>query len=269
MTDSREPSYYEIALTNRQVLVAFVVILSCVLAAFLRGVWLGRGGALPRAESVVADSGALAEDGEDGELAGVPELRFFSEDGETVDGRDKPDLSKVLDKSDPSTTLAEDVDKAAAREKKKRRRANRPGKAADGGKRDAAVKPPTPDGKPAQQEAKEPAVASPPPPPPAKASPPPPPPAKASPPSPTPTAEPTDGFIIQVLSTGDAPKARGVLSRLKSAGYPVYLSPHEVSGQTMYRVRVGPFDAREEAEKRAVEVNERFKLDTWVTGVEN
>ena len=29
-----EPSYYEIALTNRQVVVAFVILLACLLAAF-------------------------------------------------------------------------------------------------------------------------------------------------------------------------------------------------------------------------------------------
>ena len=34
VTDSHEPSYYEIALTNRQVLVAFVVLLVCLLGAF-------------------------------------------------------------------------------------------------------------------------------------------------------------------------------------------------------------------------------------------
>ena len=34
MHDSQEPSYYEIALTNRQVLVFFVVLLLCVVGAF-------------------------------------------------------------------------------------------------------------------------------------------------------------------------------------------------------------------------------------------
>ena len=43
VSNSHEPSYYEIALTNRQVLVAFVILLCCVLAAFFAGVWIGRG----------------------------------------------------------------------------------------------------------------------------------------------------------------------------------------------------------------------------------
>ncbi len=46
-TESHEPSYYEVALTNRQVLIAFVVLLSCLVTAFLSGVWIGRGGSSP------------------------------------------------------------------------------------------------------------------------------------------------------------------------------------------------------------------------------
>ena len=43
MSVDHESSYYEIALTNRQVLTIFVVLLTCLVAAFLSGVWVGRG----------------------------------------------------------------------------------------------------------------------------------------------------------------------------------------------------------------------------------
>ncbi|MBZ0114499.1 MAG: hypothetical protein K8J08_18695, partial [Thermoanaerobaculia bacterium] len=43
MSNVEESSYYEIALTNRQVMVAFVILLVCVLAAFFGGVWVGKG----------------------------------------------------------------------------------------------------------------------------------------------------------------------------------------------------------------------------------
>ena len=46
-SESHEPSYYEVALTNRQVLIAFVVLLTSIVAAFLSGVWIGRGGSSP------------------------------------------------------------------------------------------------------------------------------------------------------------------------------------------------------------------------------
>ena len=42
MSDSHDQSYYEIALTNRQVMSIFVVLLICILLSFLGGVWLGR-----------------------------------------------------------------------------------------------------------------------------------------------------------------------------------------------------------------------------------
>ena len=42
MNADHESSYYEIALTNRQVLTIFVVLLTCLVAAFLSGVWIGR-----------------------------------------------------------------------------------------------------------------------------------------------------------------------------------------------------------------------------------
>ena len=40
MTNSHEPSYYEIALTNRQVVVAFVILLLCLVSAFFSGLWI-------------------------------------------------------------------------------------------------------------------------------------------------------------------------------------------------------------------------------------
>jgi len=63
VSQSQEPSYYEIALTNRQVLVVFVVLLVCVVVAFVSGVWVGRGSdsELPAVE--VAE--ALSSDAEE------------------------------------------------------------------------------------------------------------------------------------------------------------------------------------------------------------
>jgi cell division septation protein DedD len=33
----------------------------------------------------------------------------------------------------------------------------------------------------------------------------------------------------------------------------------------MYRVRIGPFDSRDKAQKVAEQVRKGYKLDTWVT----
>ncbi|HSN89103.1 MAG TPA: hypothetical protein VL025_20225, partial [Thermoanaerobaculia bacterium] len=53
MANSHEPSYYEIALTNRQVVVAFVILLICLLSAFFSGVYIGREGTLRDQEQMV------------------------------------------------------------------------------------------------------------------------------------------------------------------------------------------------------------------------
>ena len=102
-----------------------------------------------------------------------------------------------------------------------------------------------------------------------------PPPAAAPPPTPAPTAaapapaaaaaDAAGGLVIQVFSSRDKDQAEKVVGRLKRGGHPAYLSPVEVSGRTMYRVRIGPFGDRAEAQKVADQVRHDFKLDTWIT----
>ena len=81
MSPDHETSYYEIALTNRQVLTIFVVLLTCLVAAFLSGVWIGRrDGAEGTLQAAVGEGAA--------EPAAPPmtELNFFS-DGPAGEGR--------------------------------------------------------------------------------------------------------------------------------------------------------------------------------------
>jgi cell division septation protein DedD len=96
LSESQEPSYYEIALTNRQVLVAFVVLLACVLLAFFAGVWVGKGS--PAAATEAAEPAP-----EPTPVAGEPEeLSFFN-------GGQRPDLPAMAENPRPDTTLAEDL----------------------------------------------------------------------------------------------------------------------------------------------------------------
>src|SRR5262249_39766220 len=66
---SHEPSYYEIALTNRQVVVAFVILLACVVAAFLSGVWIGRESAARAQQKLAMLGGAGPGEHRGGEAA--------------------------------------------------------------------------------------------------------------------------------------------------------------------------------------------------------
>jgi cell division septation protein DedD len=108
LSESQEPSYYEIALTNRQVLVAFVVLLACVLAAFFAGVWVGKGSP---AAAVAADAAMPAET-EPTPVAGAPEeLTFFEQTPPAGTGNPpgRPDLDELAENPRPDSTLAADL----------------------------------------------------------------------------------------------------------------------------------------------------------------
>jgi len=246
VSESQEPSYYEIALTNRQVMVAFVMLLGSVLVAFLCGVWVGRdGGPWRTGELRTAVAEPAEEEGEN--LAELPPFSFFSEEEEGEDLR-KPDLSRLDREGD--STLAQDV-----------------------GAAEPAPPPPPPARRPSPPPPQQ---QSPPPSPPREVAPPPPPPSPPPPRETTPPPPPrettppaADDFIIQVFSTRDEPQAVKVLEQLTAAGYRAFMSPVEVDGQTMHRVRLGPFADRARAQDTARQVNEQFKLDTWITAASN
>ena len=105
MSQSHEPSYYEIALTNRQVLIVFVVLLICVVAAFFSGVWVGQRDA-PSAVVDLAQEGSL-EPAAPEEGSAVGELHFFAD--EEAAQADGPSLAEMADEPQPETTLLEDL----------------------------------------------------------------------------------------------------------------------------------------------------------------
>jgi cell division septation protein DedD len=93
------------------------------------------------------------------------------------------------------------------------------------------------------------------------------PPALSAPP-PTPPPAPVFGragstrYSVQVVSVQGREKAETVVKELNGKGYPVVrIIPAEVPGRgTWYRIRVGDFDRREEAEGLANKIRERERL---------
>ncbi len=225
MSDSREPSYYEIVLSNRQVVAVFVVLLVCVLVAFLSGVWIGRKG--PAAPVMTAAGQSITAGSEPGEPP-LEELRFFSP-------------------RDPDQEVSAPPTKAPAAPPK--------GGAAEPV---AAIEPvPEPEAAPvaaAPEQAQPPAGAE------ARSGPPAEPAKPAAAPQPV-----ASGLVVQVFSSTDREQAESVAKRLVEGGYPALLSPIEFRGRTMYRVRVGPYAERDEALAVAARVRKDFRLDTWIT----
>lgn len=203
MDDSQEPSYYEIALTNRQVLVFFVVLLLSVVGAFFSGVWLGqqRSGSMP----TIVQAEAPEEPEDTGES--LTPLNFFTDEKAppssakaAANKRPAAKPEKIASEGSPGTTLLEDV----------------------------GSKP----------------IESP----------------------PATTSAPVAGdFVIQVFSSPDGAQARKMLDRMTEGGYEAFLSPDEVKGRTMYRVRIGPFTGRSEADSTAERLEKDYQIDTWVT----
>lgn len=69
-------------------------------------------------------------------------------------------------------------------------------------------------------------------------------------------------FVIQVGAFSDPSKVRDVRSKLEQAGVKTYTQVVERDGKSTTRIRVGPFDTREEADKVAARIR---KLDLPVS----
>jgi cell division septation protein DedD len=360
MGGAHEPSYYEIALTNRQVVVAFVVLLTCLVAAFLSGVWIGRESAVRAQEKLAllshgaraapagtaidgggaagtSPGGAAAAAAPGGAAAGpgaagadnagdrekpegqaLQEFKFFADphhrsaNGATGSGNG-PAADSGNARSDggrPATAPgAPAAPEAPANANggggaESGRDAAAP-IAADGGRgARRAARPPLPDDGAAPAGEGEPlpgaaaagargtagggepkgdvlrrrsqpgSAAVPATPAPARATAA----AKGAPtaaPAPAPADSGAGGaggaganggdLAIQVFSSADKAQADHVRDQLTGAGYHAYLSPIEKNGQTMYRVRIGPFATRAAAAPVAEKVRKEHKLDTWIT----
>lgn len=239
MTNSHEPSYYEIALTNRQVVVAFVILLLCLVSAFFSGLWIGRESAARAAQDqIVRNAPPSAAAPEEGQA--LEELAFFEDEQKPGSGDSLPDATPTPAPAQDTTLLEdfggeveEDVEPDPDLPEGRRRRG-----------RDTAD----------EDEIAE-AAAPTPAPTPARA-------AAATRPEPRIAA---GQVVIQVFSSPELDQAEKVRDRLVGGGHKAYLSPVQVAGRTMHRVRIGPFDSRGEAQKVAEQVRKGYKLDTWVT----
>lgn len=273
MSEPHEPSYYEIALTNRQVIVAFVILLTCVAAAFISGVWVGREStARATQEAMVRTAPPSQAEGKN-----LEELDFF--DSRAKKG--KRDKAAKRQEAAASSTLAEEMSgqKTASQtppaspppaQEEPAPAAPQRGQIAEEA---AAPAPVLPD--PAQERrnrrnkarnaaAEEAAAPAPAPAPAAPA----PAPAKASKAAKSAAATPSipkGAYVIQVFSSPDQAQAERIRGKLVGGGQKAYLSPIDRGGRTMYRVRIGPFKTRADAQGVADKVRKGYKLDTWVT----
>ena len=73
-------------------------------------------------------------------------------------------------------------------------------------------------------------------------------------------------FAIQIAALNDQSRARDAVQQLKSAGMPAYLlEPPASEPDGPYRVRLGPYASREEAQKVAATLEAQRGAKVWVT----
>jgi DedD protein len=235
MSDSREASWYEIALTHSQIVKIFVVLLLCLVGAFFSGVWIGRDAAAS-IDDVGGEATVAQVPDEAGEGREVAQLKFFSDEEVVPTGNGARAKEAPRPAVDPGaeSTLVEDLTSAARSQAETAPDQN----ALSTPSRTTPDAPVTVTRETGRETARETSSAA---------------------------VQDAGDLVVQVFSSNDATQARKVLGRLAQGGHPAFLSPVEVRGQTMYRVRIGPYVERSAAEQVATTVRRDFKLDTWIT----
>jgi DedD protein len=100
---------------------------------------------------------------------------------------------------------------------------------------------------------------------PPRSSPPPP----ATPPAPAReqpgAASSEQGFSIQIAALGERTDADTLAKGLSSKGYTAYVLPPASGAPTVFRVRVGKFNSRQEAESIAAKLKKEEHFNPWIT----
>ena len=228
--DTADDGFHEIQLSGKQLVFLFIVTTTVIVVVFLCGVKVGRG--VRAAQGDDADQVAAVQPAQQ---ATAPQQAAV-ESGPPA--------------AEPPAPAAENPDElsyhkrlqgdAAPAEKLKAQEDSRP----------------TPN-------SQAPAKAAPPVPAPAAA-------AKAASPPPADPAVPTSGkpgtWVVQVIATRDQEVANSVVRKLAAKGYPAFLvRPATGAAQPFYKVHVGRYSDRGEAEQVSGRIKKEEQFQSWIT----
>ena len=73
-----------------------------------------------------------------------------------------------------------------------------------------------------------------------------------------------DGFAIQLAALGKREEAEGIVRRLTNKGYSAYLMAPASGAPAVYRVRVGKFKERREAESVSARLQKEEQFKPWI-----
>ena len=228
-TSPHDDGFREIQLSGKQLVFLFMAVTVVLVVTFLTGVLVGRGVRVERSES--AQAGALID------APAIPDrIPSMSADAAVGDPRRAAPPAPADDAGPPDAKTA--------------RIAQTPEPAEEP---PVAVKRAAPRDAPSAPRSKPAAPA-------AKVS------ATAVPPAAGATAESIDraGFAVQVAAVNARGEADAIVKRLTGKGYAAYMEEPKGSA-SMFRVRVGTFKTRREAQTVADKLKREEKFKPWVT----
>lgn len=230
-----DEGFHEIQLNGKQLVFLFMATTIVAVVIFLSGVMVGRGVRSEKAASAATEAGTLVPGPApvDAPAPATAAATAAAPGTKTPGGAASDELSyynKLQTEAAPPETLNPPAEEPAAAQPADEAKTG-------AGKQPGNKKPPA--AEPASRKA-APAAAT-------EAT-------EGEPPGP--------GLALQVAAFKERAEANAVANRLKAKGYPAYvLSPTPTSTVRMFRVRVGKYKTRREAEeaKRRLEKEEQFK----------
>lgn len=228
MAPTQDEAFHEIQLNGKQLVFLFMAATVVSVVIFLCGVLVGRN---VRAERSQVDVPTASAD-----LTPAPAQASASETAPVYTGLDKPNAKDDLLK--------------------------KPGRSAKAADAPAPVTTPPPAAAPVSEpKASAPPADSPP-----AAAPAPEKPAPVPAPSATSGTEPSDrGYAVQIAAVNARSEADAMAKRLSSKGYSAYVLAPATGTPPVYRVRVGKFPTKREAETVAAKLQKEEQLKPWVT----
>lgn len=73
-----------------------------------------------------------------------------------------------------------------------------------------------------------------------------------------------DGYTVQVASAPTSDYAEYLVGLYEQRGYEAYITEITYNDQTYYRVRIGNFEDRSQAEALKRELTDRYSLSSWI-----
>ncbi len=73
-----------------------------------------------------------------------------------------------------------------------------------------------------------------------------------------------DGFAVQVASCEDEKYAMYMVDLFKERGYDPYVTSFRLDDQLFYRVRLGMFETRSEAQGFVDEMKDKYSIKAWI-----